>query len=82
MKPRPLSEWNEDIGPVLWWRFPVEEFPYVGTPLDLGRPVLVQVRVDSNEKEHQLPNITVMVGGWIDGYYTHWTEIPMPEAPE
>ncbi|UXC24432.1 hypothetical protein N4S13_10030 [Enterococcus raffinosus] len=30
-----LSEkWHEDIGPVLWWDFPVEEPPYCGTPLD------------------------------------------------
>ncbi|MBS6069797.1 MAG: hypothetical protein KIB10_10335, partial [Enterococcus avium] len=25
---------HEDIGPVLWWDFPVEEPPYCGTPLD------------------------------------------------
>lgn len=29
---RPLSEWEEDMGSVLWWRFPVEEPPYCGTP--------------------------------------------------
>ncbi|WP_205733871.1 hypothetical protein [Enterococcus avium] len=30
-----LSEkWHEDIGPVLWWDFPVDEPPYCGTPLD------------------------------------------------
>lgn len=32
----PSSEWNEDIGPVLWWKFPVNEPPYFGTPLDAG----------------------------------------------
>lgn len=26
--------WNEDVGDVLWWNFPVEEPPYCGTPLD------------------------------------------------
>lgn len=31
---RPIDEWHEDIGPVLWWTFPIEELPYVGTPLD------------------------------------------------
>jgi hypothetical protein len=31
---RPVDEWHEDIGPVLWWRFPVEEPPYCGGPLD------------------------------------------------
>lgn len=30
----PLDKWTEDDGPVLWWRFPVAEPPYVGTPLD------------------------------------------------
>lgn len=28
------ERWHEDIGPVLWWNFPVEEPPYCGTPLD------------------------------------------------
>ena len=28
------KKWHEDIGPVLWWDFPVEEPPYCGTPLD------------------------------------------------
>ena len=28
------EHWNEDIGDVLWWNFPVEEPPYCGTPLD------------------------------------------------
>lgn len=31
--PRPLEEWHEDYGDVLWWKFPVEEPPYVGSPL-------------------------------------------------
>lgn len=31
--PRPLSEWTEEDGDVLWWRFPVVEPPYVGSPL-------------------------------------------------
>jgi hypothetical protein len=30
----PADEWNEDIGSVLWWRLPIEEPPYCGTPLD------------------------------------------------
>jgi hypothetical protein len=36
--PRPLSEWHEDYGPMLWWFFPVEEPPYAGTPLDSDWP--------------------------------------------
>lgn len=30
---RPLEEWHEDYGDVLWWKFPIEEPPYVGSPL-------------------------------------------------
>ena len=51
---RPIEEWNEDFGDVIWWKFPIEEPPYVGSPLD--------------EK-------------W-DGYYTHWTFIPIPQPPK
>lgn len=29
---RPLDEWHEDMGAVLWWRFPVNEAPWCGTP--------------------------------------------------
>ncbi len=33
-----LEEWHKDIGPVLWWKLPVEEPPYYGTPLDSSWP--------------------------------------------
>ena len=32
--PKPLKDWSEDDGSVLWWFFPIQEEPYVGTPLD------------------------------------------------
>jgi hypothetical protein len=35
---RPLSEWHEDKGNVLWWKFPIEEPPYCGSPLDTDWP--------------------------------------------
>ena len=35
---RPLEEWDEDYGDVLWWVFPIEEPPYIGSPLDLAWP--------------------------------------------
>ena len=35
---RPLEEWHEDYGDVLWWKFPIEEPPYVGSPLDMAWP--------------------------------------------
>ena len=31
---RRTDDWHEDDGPCLWWYLPVEEPPYVGTPLD------------------------------------------------
>jgi hypothetical protein len=33
---RPASEWRDDDGDVLWWRLPVEEPPYVGSPMEYG----------------------------------------------
>jgi len=38
MNARPFEEYRDDFGPVLWWKFPVREPPYVGTPNDLGWP--------------------------------------------
>lgn len=35
---RPASEYHEDMGDVLWWKFPVEEPPYCGSPLDVNWP--------------------------------------------
>jgi hypothetical protein len=32
--PKPIADWREDVGPVMWWKFPITEEPYVGTPLD------------------------------------------------
>jgi len=31
---RSRDDYHEDDGPVLWWRFPIVEPPYVGTPTD------------------------------------------------
>lgn len=35
---RPLQEWHEDFGPVMWWLLPVQEPPYCGTPMDCSWP--------------------------------------------
>jgi len=34
VEPIPKSDWKDLYGAVLWWRFPIIEPPYVGTPLD------------------------------------------------
>lgn len=73
MKAFRLDEWNESCGDVMWWTFPVEEAPYVGSPLDTGLVVEVSVAIVNGGKK-----MTQMVGGW-PGYHTHWT--PLPEAP-
>ena len=33
-----LDEWSEDDGSCLWWKLPVEEEPYVGSPLHCDFP--------------------------------------------
>lgn len=35
---RHIDEWHEDFGAVLWWKQPVNEPPYCGTPLDSDWP--------------------------------------------
>jgi hypothetical protein len=35
---RPIDEWHEDLGDVLWWTFPVNEPPYCGSPMDVDWP--------------------------------------------
>ena len=37
-KLKTLDEWNESDGDVLWWKFPVNESPYCGSPLDTEFP--------------------------------------------
>lgn len=78
---RPLAEWHEDDGPVLWWKFPIEEPPYVGTPLDLGFEVVIETHIWTSESESKDDPSGVrkfFVGGW-PGYHTHWT--PLPHVP-
>lgn len=72
-RPRPLSEWTEEDGEVLWWKFPVDEPPFVGSPRILGQ--VVEIRT------HQGVIAKGLVGGW-PGYHTHWTPIPIPAEPQ
>jgi hypothetical protein len=71
----PLSEWTEEDGDVLWWKFPIEEAPYVGSPACLGHTVEVWTQ-DAPE-----PRVVMRgtVGGW-PGYHTHWTRLPTRPA--
>ncbi len=56
---RPLSERTEAHGDVLWWRFPIEEAPWVGSPLTTGYVVQVHVR-DNIE-----PRVLRFLGGRV-----------------
>jgi hypothetical protein len=76
MKARPISEYHEDMGDVLWWKFPIDEPPYCGSPRDAGYMVEVTATAHNADKIMRFS-----VGGW-PGYHTHWTPIELPEAPE
>lgn len=41
--PRLADEWHHELGPVLWWRFPIVEPPYVGTPHDMTKSAMRDV---------------------------------------
>ncbi len=34
---QPAETWHEDYGDVLWWHWPIEEPPHVGTPHDCNK---------------------------------------------
>jgi len=36
--PRPIEEYHEDMGPVTWWKFPIDEPAWIGTPNDSDWP--------------------------------------------
>ena len=79
---RPRCEWNEDMGPKLWVRFPITEPPYVGSPLDLGQTVEVVTRYVGPSGDGETWRVVEettrhYVGGW-PGYHTHFMDIPMP----
>ena len=38
IEPHPLDDWHDDDGFALWWKFPVHEPPYVGSPTCLNWP--------------------------------------------
>ncbi len=33
----PADDWHEDYGDCLWWSFPIEEPPYLGSPISFDR---------------------------------------------
>lgn len=75
---RPFREWHEDHGDVLWWKLPIMESPYCGSPLDLGRGMKVTVQIGF--EEHEMP--IAHTGGWPfsedDEPDLWWTPLPSP----
>lgn len=79
--PRPFAEWHEDHGNVLWWRLPVSEPPYCGTPLDLGRGFRVTFEIGVEDAVEMTGN----TGGWPfteeDEPHLWWTPLAIPTFP-
>ena len=85
MKARPISEYHGGMGDVLWWKFPIVEPPYVGTPNDLGITVEAHTTtriISQMQQDHDpYPHIErVNLGGW-PGYHTHFTKFEIPDSP-
>ncbi|HZV56133.1 MAG TPA: hypothetical protein VFF89_00530 [Sphingobium sp.] len=78
---RSFADWHEDHGAVLWWRFPIEEPPYIGGPTDIGRTMLVEVAIGREHFEMPSQN----TGGWPfdeeDEANLFWQPIAIPERP-
>ena len=81
---RPASEYHEDYGDVLWWKLPIEEPPYVGSPKDLGITVEAHTTtriISQMDQDHDPEPVIsrISAGGW-PGYHTHWTPLPIPKG--
>ena len=66
------EKWHEDIGPVLWWDFPVEEPPYCGTPLDDDFP-----KYKTHYTELHIPDEVEEEPKWIVCYSTMYLKSPL-----
>ena len=62
---RPLADYHEDYGTVLWWHLPIQEPPHVGSG-----PGLSERNADG------LPTDCACL--LKQGYLTHWSVIPQP----
>jgi hypothetical protein len=75
-RPRPFCDWHEDHGDVLWWRIPISEAPYLGSPVCLGRSCTATITVGFEEVFFS----GRMIGGWpfdeADERHLWWTPLP------
>lgn len=65
---RPLSEYEDDDGSVLWWHVPIQEPPYVGAGPGF-------------DERHADGTRTMCARLLGEGWLTHWSRIPQPELP-
>lgn len=63
-KPLPLHDWHEDMGDVLWWLWPIEQPPYVGSPLDMGHTVEAGIQLAASDGHRETGKMRISVGGW------------------
>lgn len=62
--PRAHYEWCEEDGSVLWWLWPIEQPPYVGSPLDLGYAVEASIDLAASDRSCERGKMRMQVGGW------------------
>jgi len=80
LTPRPHHEWTEEDGDVLWWLWPIEEAPWVGSPLDLGRVVRADLVLSRYLETGPSTHLEWTIGGWPfreeDLHRVFWTRLP------
>lgn len=73
----PREEWREDDHDVLWYRLPIKEPPYCGTPNSSDWPECPHGETepcDCRVQDDQRPLLK-------SGYYTHWQRLPpLPQS--
>jgi hypothetical protein len=77
---RPVAEYHEDMGDVLWWSLPITEAPWVGTTNTLGYTIEAETIMRRRGHPEVTHVIREEVGGWSDRF-THWSPIPMVVTP-
>ena len=60
---RPADEWYEEMGMVIWWHFPIEEPPYIGSGPGAG---------ECDQFGDPTDCARLIEEGWL----THWSPIP------
>jgi hypothetical protein len=87
---RAADEWCGDHGDMLWWRIGADgkptEVPWVGSPLSCGYTVeahtTTRIISQMNQDHDPEPRIErIDVGGWVEDYFTHFSEIPRLALP-